>query len=86
MAKQRSVAPEEVMNRLKQTIESLRTNLAVSEHSMNEALEKLRMDYGIESIEEGIETVERIDKELQAKEEELAKTANEISTAMESYL
>lgn len=82
----KSESPEVVVKKLRQTIDNLKTNLAVSEHNMNEAMEKLKMDYGIESIEEGIETVGRIDKELREREEALNQIAVEISTAMENYI
>ena len=78
-------SPEQVVKKLKEVIGNLNSNLAIYEHNMNEALEKLKMDYGIESIEEGIETVERIDAELQEREAALAETIREISVALENY-
>lgn len=78
-------SPEEVVKRLRKTVSDLRNNLLISEHNMSSVMEKLKFDYGIDSIEEGIETVQRIDQELQQRDVQLEKITQEISVALENY-
>jgi hypothetical protein len=77
--------PEEVAQKLKATISSLKTNLAIYDNDMKRELERLRTQYGINSIEEGIQEVEKLDALLDQKNNELDNITNKISVAMEKY-
>lgn len=79
------VNPEEMVNKLKRTISSLSTNLAIYDNDMKRELENLRTQYGINSIEEGIKRVEELDGILEVKNRELEEISQKISVAMRSY-
>lgn len=76
---------EATVSKLRQTIQSLRTNHAIYENDMKREVDGLRTKYGLNSIEEGVSEIDKIDKLLAAKENELSAITNKISAAMEKY-
>lgn len=76
---------EATVAKLRSTIDGLKSNLAIYDHNIAQSLEKLKADYNIDTIEAGIDMVERIDVELRAREVELEKTTQEIAVALEAY-
>lgn len=79
------VNPEELVNKLRKTIQGLKTNIAIYENDMQRAVQSLKDQYGIETIEEGIQMVESLDAELQEKEKDLDSIAAKIEVALRNY-
>lgn len=77
--------PEEVVSQFKRAIESLNTNIAIYENDITRSLQKMKDKFGITSIDEAINQIEVLDRELSMKEEELEKVIQKISVAMETY-
>lgn len=65
---------------LKQKIESLKRDIAIKEGEANSTLERIKKDFGVESLDEAYALLKKLGEDIEAKKEkreELLKIASE---------